>query len=649
MTTPTSPRKPAATPPPSPADPRPQAPVFFLSFSVLISSVLAVLLLAACASQDVSTADTPSSSTAEQTAAAPTLPATPMESYGISPTPTAPPPEAAPGTDDEFPTADETMVVVGSGAASLVGQQMVSAIAFDADSLEVAEGGPRRRPSKLPQRSSPIFSKKEEPALLSFAQVQPGPVDWNTEQYAPIEEQGFLRPGDNPLSTFSIDVDTASYANVRRFLNEETRPPAGAVRIEELVNYFHSPRRVEPGEQPFAVDMEIFEAPWREEHRLVRIAVEGRDIPQRAVPARNLVFLLDVSGSMQGADRLELVKYGLTRLTETLRPIDRVSIVVYAGASGVVLPPTAGNEEETIVSALERLSAGGSTAGAEGIQLAYRMARKNFDPEGINRVILATDGDFNVGVSSRSELVKLIEKERESGVFLTVLGVGRGNLNDSGMEQLADHGNGNYAYIDRRSEARKVLVEQANATLVTIAKDVKIQVEFNPERVQAYRLIGYENRRLADQDFNDDTKDAGEIGAGHHVTALYEVVPVGAKGGVAGATVDPLKYQAPKRLTDEAGTGEWLTVKLRYKAPDEDESKLVSAVLAGQPGKLQSASENARFSTAVALFGMLLRDSEFAGAGSYRLVEKLAEDSLGEDTSGQRKEFLELVSRARKL
>lgn len=556
----------------------------------------------------------------------------------------------APGAQDEFPTADETMVVVGSGAASLLGTQEVSAVAFDSAELEsMGESGPRRRPSKLPQRSNPIFTKKVDPSVMSFVQAQQNPIDWNTEQYAPIEEQGFLRPGDNPLSTFSIDVDTASYANVRRFLNEETRPPAGAVRIEELVNYFHYPRRVEAGEQPFAVDMEIFEAPWREEHRLVRIAVEGREIPQKAVPARNLVFLLDVSGSMQGADRLELVKYGLTRLTETLRPIDRVSIVVYAGASGVVLPPTAGNEEEKIVSALERLSAGGSTAGAEGIRLAYRMAKKHFDPEGINRVILATDGDFNVGVSSRAELVKLIEKERESGVFLTVLGVGRGNLNDSGMEQLADHGNGNYAYIDRRSEARKVLVEQANATLVTIAKDVKIQVEFNPERVQAYRLIGYENRRLADQDFNDDTKDAGEIGAGHHVTALYEVVPVGAKGGVAGATVDPLKYQAPARLTDNAGTGEWLTVKLRYKAPDEDESKLVSAVLAGQPGKLRAASENARFSTAVALFGMLLRDSEYTGAGSYRLVEKLAEDSLGEDTSGQRKEFLELVSRAKKL
>jgi len=645
MTTPNSPRKRVATPPRAPSDQHPQAPVFFLSFSVLISSVLAVLLLAACASQDVPTVDPPTASAPEQTAA-------------TSPSPTPPTPSMtdsqskpeAPGAQDEFPTADETMVVVGSGAASLLGTQEVSAVAFDSAELEsMGESGPRRRPSKLPQRSNPIFTKKVDPSVMSFVQAQQNPIDWNTEQYAPIEEQGFLRPGDNPLSTFSIDVDTASYANVRRFLNEETRPPAGAVRIEELVNYFHYPRRVEAGEQPFAVDMEIFEAPWREEHRLVRIAVEGREIPQKAVPARNLVFLLDVSGSMQGADRLELVKYGLTRLTETLRPIDRVSIVVYAGASGVVLPPTAGNEEEKIVSALERLSAGGSTAGAEGIRLAYRMAKKHFDPEGINRVILATDGDFNVGVSSRAELVKLIEKERESGVFLTVLGVGRGNLNDSGMEQLADHGNGNYAYIDRRSEARKVLVEQANATLVTIAKDVKIQVEFNPERVQAYRLIGYENRRLADQDFNDDTKDAGEIGAGHHVTALYEVVPVGAKGGVAGATVDPLKYQAPARLTDNAGTGEWLTVKLRYKAPDEDESKLVSAVLAGQPGKLRAASENARFSTAVALFGMLLRDSEYTGAGSYRLVEKLAEDSLGEDTSGQRKEFLELVSRAKKL
>ena len=322
---------------------------------------------------------------------------------------------------------------------------------------------------------------------------------------------------------------------------------------------------------------------------------------------------------------------------------------MYAGASGLVLPPTPGNEEAKIIGALARLEAGGSTAGAAGLELAYRTAREHFDEEGINRVILATDGDFNVGVSNRSELLRMIEHQRESGVELTVLGVGRGNLNDATMEQLADHGNGNYAYMDSRREARKVLVEQADATLVTIAKDVKIQVEFNPQKVRAYRLIGYENRRLANQDFNDDTKDAGEIGAGHFVTALYEIVPVEARGGVQGAEVDPLRYQAAPDLTEAAATGEWLTLKLRYKDPGEDESQLLTAALAGQPGRVKSASENARFSTAVALFGMLLRDSEFKGAGSYRLVERLAEGAIGDDEHGERREFLELVSLARKL
>ena len=536
----------------------------------------------------------------------------------------------------------EEMVVVGSGASALMAQGAVSMLAFDAANLET---GASRRKHVFRDQGSMIANF--EPSMMPL--VMPAPTDWNTEDYDETSEGGFLRPVDNPLSTFSVDVDTASYANVRRFLKDQAKPPPGAVRIEELVNYFRYPSRVDPGEEPFAVDMEIFAAPWREEHRIVRIAVEGRELPKADVPPRNLVFLLDVSGSMHGPDRLGLVKYGMSRLVESLRPEDRVSIVVYAGASGVVLPPTSGDDEETIVGALERLHAGGSTAGASGIRLAYETARKHFNAEGINRVILATDGDFNVGVSNRSELIEMIEKERESGVFLTVLGFGRGNLNDATMEQLADHGNGNYAYIDRRSEARKVLVEQANATLVTIAKDVKIQVEFNPKRVQAYRLIGYENRRLADQDFNDDTKDAGEIGAGHHVTALYEIVPVGAVGGVKGSSVDPLKYQAPKDLTDASNSGEWLSVKLRYKAPNEDESRLVSAALAGQAGEVRSASENARFSTAVALFGMLLQESEFKGAGDYRLVEALASNALGRDEHGERKEFLQLVELAGNL
>ncbi len=572
--------------------------VLFFSFSLFMTSLLGVLLLAACASN-------PDSSDSEAGGAEPTENPAPMESAKLR------------RQARERLMSPGVHGVVGHGSTA-----STSGIAYDVAHLEVAH----RIVSPLPPS-----------------------IDWNTERYDEVAESGFLRPLDTPLSTFSIDVDTASYANVRRFLRDRTRPPEGAVRIEELVNYFRYPSRTQAGDDPFSVDLEIFDAPWRAEHRLVRIAVEGREMPASEVPPRNLVFLLDVSGSMQGPDRLELVKYGLARLSETLRSIDRVSIVVYAGASGLVLPPTAGDDENTIVAALDRLEAGGSTAGADGIRLAYATAREHFDPEGVNRVILATDGDFNVGVTNRSDLIELIEKERESGIFLTVLGVGRGNLNDSGMEQLADHGNGNYAYIDGRSEARKILVEQADSTLITIAKDVKIQVEFNPKRVKAYRLIGYENRRLADQDFNDDTKDAGEIGAGHHVTALYEIVPVEAGGGVIGSSVDPLKYQERPDYTAAANSGEWLNVKLRYKAPDGDESRLVVAALSGQARSIRRASENARFSTAVALFGMLLRDSEFKGAGSYALVADLAMDAVGRDEYGERKEFLQLVDLARKM
>lgn len=594
------------------------------SISILMASLLLVLFMAACAT-DESSVPPDKTVTVVPTERVTVVPTERVTVEGRQRAEAVPAPAdegalaSAKAREEDAFSGTEELVVVRSAPTSSVAAVSVSALALDA--------------------AAPMARRIQAPP----------PIDWNTERYDAIEEPGFVRPTDTPLSTFSVDVDTAAYANVRRFLRERTRPPRGAVRIEELVNYFRYPRRVSPGAAPFAVDMEIFDAPWRAEHRLVRIAIEGREMPLAEVPPRNLVFLLDVSGSMRGPDRLGLVKYGMSRLVETLRPIDRVSIVVYAGASGLLLPPTAGHEEEKIVAALERLEAGGSTAGGEGIRLAYQTAREHFDEAGINRVILATDGDFNVGVTSRSELLRLIEQERESGVELTVLGVGRGNLNDAVMEQLADHGNGNYGYIDGRAEARKVLVEQANATLVTIAKDVKIQVEFNPSRVQAYRLLGYENRRLADQDFNDDGKDAGEIGAGHTVTALYEIVPVEAEGGVAGGSVDALAYQAEREPTAAAGSGEWLTLKLRYKAPGGDESRLLSAVLAGQPAPVESASESARFSTAVALFGMLLRDSEWKGAGSYPLVERLAEGALGADLHGERREFLELVQLARTL
>lgn len=542
---------------------------------------------------------------------------------------------APPAEEDAFASVEE-IVVVGSSSALLLSSATTSVISFDSANLGAL--------------GYEISGGSQDPG---------GPrLEALRDRYDEVHESGFLRPEDTPLSTFSVDVDTASYTNIRRFLREGVRPPEGAVRIEELVNYFRYARadRSEVGGEkkgePFAVNLEIFEAPWKKAHRLVRIALEGETLTRKDLPARNLVFLLDVSGSMQGRDRLDLVQYGMTRLVETLRSQDRVAIVVYAGASGLALPSTPGNQELKIVNAIESLSAGGSTAGAEGIRLAYKTARKHFDPKGINRVILATDGDFNVGISNRSELVNLIEKERESGIELTVLGVGRGNLNDAAMEQIADHGNGNYAYLDSRAEARRVLVEQANATLISIAKDVKVQVEFNPQRVQAYRLIGYENRRLADQDFNDDTRDAGEIGAGHHVTALYEVVPVDAKSPRGAGSVDPLKYSTSRGPTEVANGSDWLTVKLRYKDPSpgaDKESRLISRSLSEEPRAFRKASEDARFSSAVALFGMTLQGSEHRGKGGLSLVEDLAEDALGADEFGERKEFLDLVALAKKL
>jgi Ca-activated chloride channel family protein len=471
--------------------------------------------------------------------------------------------------------------------------------------------------------------------------------DGSTERYDFVQEEGFLSPAAHPLSTCSIDVDTASYSNVRRFLESGQLPPAGAVRIEELVNYFRYDADAVSDEGPFAVRTELTQAPWAEGHLLLRIGLRGAEIDERDLPPRNLVFLVDVSGSMEPADKLPLLQRGLRELALHLGPEDHVALVVYAGAAGLVLPPTPGSETGRILDALERLQAGGSTAGAEGIQLAYEVARRHFDPEAINRVLLATDGDFNVGVTSRSELVRLIERERESGVFLSVLGVGRGNLNDAGMEELADHGNGNYAYLDGPAEARKVLVREAGGTLVTIAKDVKLQLEFNPWRVAAYRLIGYENRRLADRDFNDDRKDAGEIGAGHSVTAFYEIVPVGAAADTG--DVDPLVYQRPGHLAGEAASDEWLTLKLRFKLPDADTSRLLTRVVAGPPWPFESASDDVRFGAAVALFGMLLRDSEYVGEADWTLVQELARSALGDDPSGDRAGFLELAARARDL
>ena len=469
----------------------------------------------------------------------------------------------------------------------------------------------------------------------------------NAEQYEHIDENPFLEVARAPLSTFSIDVDTASYSNTRRFLKEGQLPPKDAVRIEELINYFSYDYPQPVGEAPFSVTAEISEAPWNPRHRLVHIGLQGKRIPMENMPPANLVFLLDVSGSMNDPRKLPLVKTAMRTLAEQLTARDRVAMVVYAGSSGLVLPSTPGDRKGDILSAIDRLEAGGSTNGGQGIELAYRTAQENFIQGGVNRVILATDGDFNVGVTSEGDLVRLIEEKRQGGVFLSVLGFGTGNIKDSTMEKLADRGNGNYAYIDSLGEARKVLGEQIGGTLFTIAKDVKIQVEFNPKQAAAYRLIGYENRLLRDRDFNDDTKDAGEIGAGHTVTALYEVVPFGQKFENPG--VDPLKYQQPVKPSEMANSNELMTVKLRYKEPTQDQSKLVSVSLADSRAKLGAASQNFKFASAVAAFGMLLRDSKYKADADYNKVLELARSSVGPDLQGYRSEFIELVEAARTL
>ncbi len=469
--------------------------------------------------------------------------------------------------------------------------------------------------------------------------------NFNTESYAHISENDFRLVSASPRSTFSIDVDRASYANIRRFIQDGERPPIDAVRIEEMINYFPYDWGRISGKHPFAVATEVWNAPWNEEHRLVRIGLHAESIDTSDLPPSNLVFLLDVSGSMRPADKLPLLKKAFALLVDQLRPKDRVAIVVYAGAAGLVLPSTPGDHREEILGALEKLEAGGSTAGGDGLRLAYETARKHYARGGNNRVILATDGDFNVGPSSDGEMVRLIETERESGVYLTVLGFGTGNLKDSKMEQIADHGNGNFHYVDGLLEARKVLVEEMGGTLLTLAKDVKLQVEFNPARVAGYRLIGYENRLLADEDFNDDTKDAGELGAGHTVTALYEVVPAGMP--VPRAEVDELRYQAQEDASPpSAFDDELMYVKVRYKEPDAPESKLLEQAVADRP---RSPSADFRFAAAVACFGMLLRESEHAGGFTLDDVVTLAERGKGKDPRGYRGEFIRLVEATRDL
>ena len=477
--------------------------------------------------------------------------------------------------------------------------------------------------------------------MVAEADAEAG--EFNTETYDEIVENDFLDALNNPKSTFSIDVDTASYSNVRRMIRSGTRPPSGAVRIEEFINYFDYDYPQPEGPHPFSVSTDIAQCPWNESHHLVRIGLKGKTFDQgEKRPAANLVFLLDVSGSMNGPNKLPLVKKAMSKLVKNLDENDRIAMVVYAGASGVVLPSTPCSNRRAILDALNQLEAGGSTNGGQGIRLAYQIAQNNFRDDGINRVVLCTDGDFNVGTTNQSDLIELIQDKAKSGVFLSVLGFGTGNYKDSTMEKLADKGNGNYSYIDSLREAHKSLVQQMNGTLVTIAKDVKIQVDFNPGRIAAYRLIGYENRKLDNKDFEDDTKDAGEIGAGHSVTAIYEVVPVGSESAVIREKGSEF---VETRIKPEAVNSEkMLTVSLRYKAPDQDTStEFEVALLHSADGRLEAPVGDFQFAASVAAFGMLLRDSKFKGNADWRWVIESASRNLGADRDGFRGEFAQLV------
>lgn len=498
-----------------------------------------------------------------------------------------------------------------------------------------------------PARAAMAKTAAEMPESPGLLPLQTVPTEFNTEAYDRIDENPFLAAAENPLSTFSIDVDTASYSVVRRFLNQGQSPPKDAVRIEELVNYFSYDYKPPEGDLPFAAHVEVAPCPWNPEHRLARIGIKGREIQRKQRPASNLVFLLDVSGSMDEPNKLPLVRSAMRLLVGQLDERDRVAIVVYAGASGLVLPSTPCSETGRILAAIDSLHAGGSTNAGEGIRLAYATVREHFAPQGANRVILCTDGDFNVGITNQGDLIRLIEEQAKGGAFLSVLGFGMGNYKDSNLEKLADKGNGNYGYIDTLQEARKLLVEQLSGTLVTIAKDVKIQVEFNPLRVGAYRLIGYENRMLRPEDFRDEKKDAGEIGAGHTVTAFYELVPPGKEAGLP--KVDPLKYRKPAAPSEAAASEEILTLKLAFKRPDQDKSEYLSFGVPDPGESLQRASGDFQFAAAVACFGMVLRESEHKGKATFDLCLQLAQAGKGPDPSGYRGEFLQLVNLAKTL
>lgn len=521
------------------------------------------------------------------------------------------------------------------GTRQVVNVSMVLDVTQLSETVVIGYGGKHTK-----VRKDALMGAPAEYKMYTTFQDQPK-QDWNTEEYDGIEENIFHGALKNPLSTFSIDVDAASYSNVRRFINNGQQPPKDAVRIEELINYFDYDYTQPASEHPFAIETEISTAPWNPQHKLVHIGLQGKKIPTDNLPASNLVFLLDVSGSMSDQNKLPLLKSSLKMLLSELREQDHVAIVVYAGAAGLVLEPTPGTNKEKIMQALDKLQAGGSTAGGAGIKLAYATAKKHFKENGNNRVILATDGDFNIGESSNASMEELIKEESKSGVFLTVLGFGMGNYKDSKMETLADKGNGNYAYIDNITEAKKVLVNEFGGTLFTIAKDVKLQIEFNPAKVQAYRLIGYENRMLKNEDFNNDKKDAGDLGSGHTVTALYEVIPVGVESEFF--KLDELKYQKVVVDKNAAASGELMTIKFRYKEPASNTSKLIVYPLMDSKIAINKTSDNFRWSAAVAAFGMLLRDSEYVKDYNYQNVIDMAQSARGKDTEGYRVEFINMV------
>jgi Ca-activated chloride channel family protein len=507
--------------------------------------------------------------------------------------------------------------------------------------------GTRRQPKELGYAAATMNGRVSSLSVTA-AKNTPDDEDGNTEEYSNIAENGFHKVTDEPLSTFSIDVDAASYSNVRRYLNDNQLPPAGAVRTEEMINYFKYEYPQPTGKDPFSINTEMSDCPWNKENKLVLIGLQGRNIPTENLPASNLIFLIDVSGSMMTENKLPLVKASLKMLTDQLRDKDRISIVVYAGSAGLVLPATSGSDKAKIKDAIDKLEAGGSTAGGAGIRLAYKTAQDNLIKGGNNRVILCTDGDFNVGASSDDDMVRLIEAERNKGVFLTVLGYGMGNYKDSKMQQLADKGNGNHAYIDGIAEAKKVLVNEFGGTLFTIAKDVKLQLEFNPVQVAGYRLIGYENRMLAKEDFNDDKKDAGELGSGHTVTAIYEIIPAGVKSSFL-KDVNALKYQKQLRRKGIKGGNEILTVSFRYKSPEKETSELITHAVENKAVPLAEATNNFRFAASVAGFAMKLRGSAFKGNVSYATILTQASAALGKDAEGYRKEFVSLVKKAEVL